>query len=94
MYDEFELKCSPEYFKDICNGIKRFEVRKNDRDYKIGDRLILDEYSYENGGYSGECAIAKIIYILNDPDYCKDGYVILGIEGWYKDFLGYKSIPE
>lgn len=24
--------------------------------------------------------IAKIVYILDDPEYCKEGYVVLGLE--------------
>ncbi len=30
-----EIKCWPKYFKLIWDGTKSFEVRKNDRDYKV-----------------------------------------------------------
>lgn len=30
--------------------------------------------------YTGKCTLQKIVYILNDPEYCKEGYVILGLE--------------
>jgi len=39
-----ELKTWPEYFEEILTGKKTFEVRKNDRDYKVGDTLILKEF--------------------------------------------------
>lgn len=32
-----------------------------------------------NGRYSGNCLLFKITYILDDPQYCKDGMVILGL---------------
>lgn len=35
-----ELKIAPEYFKDVRTGLKKFEIRKNDRDFKVGDRLF------------------------------------------------------
>ena len=39
-----ELKILPEYFKAQKAGKKNFEIRKNDRDYKVGDKLVLTEY--------------------------------------------------
>lgn len=34
-------------------GVKRFEVRKNDRDFKVGDILVLQEYDPEADTYIG-----------------------------------------
>lgn len=55
-----------------------FEVRKNDRPYHTGDYVALNEWNSEQ--YTGKCTLQKIVYILNDPEYCKEGYVILGLE--------------
>ena len=71
------VKIEPAYFCDYKFGEKLFEIRKNDRPYKVGDFLALNEYDGE--AYTGRCAIAVIIYILDDPEYCKTGYVTLGI---------------
>lgn len=71
------VKIEPEYFCDYKFGEKLFEIRKNDRPYKVGDFLALNEYDGE--AYTGRCSIAVIIYILDDPEYCKTGYVTLGI---------------
>ena len=60
------------------NGVKTFEVRKYDRDFRVGDILILKEY---NGEYTGKSVTMRICYALSDPDFVKDGYVILGIQG-------------
>lgn len=39
-----DLKCIPPYFDDILAGRKPFEVRKNDRNYEVGDHLRLREW--------------------------------------------------
>ena len=36
-----ELKILPEYFEAVKSGKKTFELRKNDRDFCVGDILIL-----------------------------------------------------
>lgn len=38
-----ELKTWNEYFEAVFMGHKTFEVRKNDRDFKKGDTLILKD---------------------------------------------------
>lgn len=77
-----ELKIKPQYYEDIKIGLKPFEIRKNDRDFKLGDILILNEYSLDDSGagtYSGRALTVRVTYLLNDQEYCKEGYVILGI---------------
>ena len=39
-----ELKIWPEPFAAVRDGRKRYEVRRNDRDYRVGDVLVLNEY--------------------------------------------------
>ncbi len=74
-----ELKTWPEYFHPVRIGLKRFEVRKNDRNFKVGDVLILKEYS-PNSGYTGEQLRVWVTFKMKgsqfgiDPDYC-----VLGI---------------
>ena len=75
---EHKLKILPEYFIDIVDGRKTFEVRKNDRNFNVGDTLVLQEWS--NGTYLAGYARVQVTYILNDSQYCKEGYVILGIK--------------
>ncbi|EOA2747431.1 DUF3850 domain-containing protein [Enterococcus faecalis] len=71
-----ELKILPEYFEAVVSGNKRFEIRKNDRNYQKGDILRLNEY--QDGQYTGDVHVAEITYIT---DYAQqDGYVVLGIK--------------
>lgn len=39
-----DLKCWPQYFWSVVRGEKPFEIRKNDRNFKVGDYLGLQEY--------------------------------------------------
>ncbi|WP_270346603.1 ASCH/PUA domain-containing protein [Enterococcus thailandicus] len=81
-----ELKILPEFFEAVTSGRKQFEIRKNDRDYKVGDQLVLREIDYVHNEnisdelfYTGDSYKAEITYIT---DYAqKDGYVVLGIRG-------------
>lgn len=73
-----ELKTLPKFFNLVCSDTKNFEVRKDDRDFKEGDKLILKEFDGEK--YTGRTAIRTIGYILDDIEYCKEGYVILGFK--------------
>ena len=69
--DTHELKILPQYFQAVWNGTKNFELRKNDRDYKVGDILILREYN--NGEYTGSFLKVIVTYILKDcPEYGLD----------------------
>lgn len=71
-----ELKILPGYFEDVFMGNKTFEIRKNDRNYKEGDLLILKEWS--GSYYTGRQVKAFVTYMT---DYAqKDNYVVLAIK--------------
>ncbi|MBE6645011.1 MAG: DUF3850 domain-containing protein [Ruminococcaceae bacterium] len=38
------LKTLPLYFQAVIDERKPFEIRENDRNFKIGDRVILEEF--------------------------------------------------
>lgn len=57
-----ELKLNTTYFEEAIKGRKPFEVRYNDRDYKVGDEIVLKEY---DGVYTGREISGKITYILD-----------------------------
>ena len=76
-----ELKCWPEYFHAIKSGQKRFEVRKDDRNFQIGDLLHLLEWCPGGGNFTGRRLWYCVTYVMRggafgiDPAYC-----VLGIE--------------
>ena len=75
-----ELKIQPKYFTEVLYKRKNFELRKDDRNYQVGDLITLREY--ENGAYTGrEIKNLPISFILRDcQEYgLKDGYCILGL---------------
>ena len=76
-----ELKILPKYFQAQKEGIKNFEIRKNDRDYKVGDDLVLLEYNPESKKKTGKLMVVKITYITDYKQ--KDGYVVLGTKPDY-----------
>jgi hypothetical protein len=75
-----ELKTLPEYFLDICSRSKNFELRKNDRNYKVGDHLILKEFDGEK--LTGNQVKRTITYILDDVEQygLMNGFCIMGLE--------------
>ena len=84
---QHDLKISPIFFDAVASGVKPFEVRRNDRPFAVGDTLLLKEFEelpeqFGESGYTGRKCNAVVTYILDDPDYCPDGYVILGLRGW------------
>lgn len=75
------LKTWPEYFSDIESGEKRFELRKDDRPYTVGDTLVLQEYDATKAKYSGNELTFTVSYILRNasefglmPGYCVLGF--------------------
>lgn len=74
-----ELKIYPVHFQNIMLGLKKVEVRKNDRNYQERDLLILNEYDPISGKYTGEQLIRKVDFIIKDIAGLQSDYVILQI---------------
>lgn len=66
-----QLKILPEYFNAIKEERKTFEIRKNDRDYQVGDILAL--FNYEKDKHLGEVITREITYI---SDYAQKRTVL------------------
>ncbi|WP_171964814.1 DUF3850 domain-containing protein [Cronobacter sakazakii] len=56
------IKIAPKYLDQVVAGLKKAELRKNDRDYKAGDVLSLCEWKH--GRYTGREWAAVITHIL------------------------------
>lgn len=78
---EHVIKCERFHFNEVVADRKKFEVRNNDRNYKVGDTFIMEEVLF--GAPSGRTFGPKTIsYVLRDRAI-KHGSVRVGIEdGW------------
>lgn len=74
-----DLKTWPEYFNLVLCGLKRFEVRKDDRCFALSDVLLLREWS-PNSGYSGRWITAIVTSKLDGGQFgIEPGYCVLGL---------------
>lgn len=71
-----ELKILPQYFEPVIDGNKTFEIRKDDREYAVGDLLLLKEYKDDN--FTGHAILQEVTYITNFNQ--EPGYVVMGIK--------------
>ena len=73
------LKIRCDYFDSVLSGEKTFEIRENDRDYRVGNMLALNEIN-GHGEYTGRSALVYIRYIFQDSEYLKENYVAISIK--------------
>ncbi len=71
------LKTWPQYFSEVVAGRKRFEIRKNDRDFNVGDCLVLQEWDPQTKQYTREMWAGRVDYLTNYEQ--KDGYVVMSL---------------
>ena len=74
------LKCERDYFESVINFSKKAEVRLNDRNYKVGDFLALNELKEDGIGFTGRSVLLWVRHILDDNRFCKEGFVIMSFE--------------
>lgn len=74
-----DIKIYPEFFSAVCTGVKRAELRKNDRDYRVGDTLHLMETPRGSCHQTGEFINVKITHIADVGEWMP-GYVLLSVE--------------
>lgn len=85
-----ELKTWSEHFEEVFMGRKTYEVRKNDRDFKVGDMLILQEGDLGGAGMSdydltffptGRTLARKVTHILHGGEFgIEKDYVVMSIQ--------------
>lgn len=67
------LKIAPEFYEAVIAGDKTFEIRKNDRNFQVGDRIIMAEYM--NGEYTTSPSVSAHIGYITDYAQ-RDGFVV------------------
>jgi hypothetical protein len=75
------LKTLPRFFDAVDNEIKMFEVRKDDRNFQVGDTLKLCEYKPDEAGEVRICWRVITYKLTHEdfPDGIQPGYCVLGI---------------
>lgn len=73
------LKTRPEVFRAVKNGEKTAEFRRNDRDFIIGDVLILQEYLICHGVYTGEMIAVKVNHIMANQFNIPEGFCVMSV---------------
>lgn len=76
-----QLKVWPQYFFAIVAQGKRFEVRRADRPYQVGDKLVLNEWDPMEQAFTGHGCTCTITYILPGGQHgIEEGYAVLGFK--------------
>jgi len=64
------VKSWSHFYDAIASGKKTHDLRKDDRNYMVGDTLQLDRYDNINGRYTGESLTVQVTYITNNQFPC------------------------
>lgn len=59
------LKIWPEFYKEVIEGRKKAEVRVNDRNFQVGDILVLKEYEFTTDYLTGNMVTVSVTHILD-----------------------------
>ncbi len=73
-----DLKQDTRFFADSISGIKNFEIRFNDRNFRAGDILLLRERFFIT--YTKRWATFPVKYVLSDTVWgMQEGFVIMAL---------------
>src|SRR6266851_2256605 len=80
-----ELKIWSDFFNDVASGKKPFELRRDDRQFDVGDTLHLQEFRPAVGEYTGRTVDVVITYIMRSSRNTTkiglpQGFCIIGIK--------------
>lgn len=70
-----DLKILPEFYEAVRSGVKAFEIRQNDRDFRVGDLLHLKEWNGTR--HTGRTLWMAITYMTDFSQ--APGWVVLGL---------------
>lgn len=91
---EHELKCWPQHFVAVMVGVKQFEIRKDDRQYRVGDTLRLREWDPDAEVYTGRERWCDVTYVLRNSRWMLPGYVAISIANVRSEATSAESQPD
>lgn len=73
------LKTWPEFYEKVEDGSKTFELRKNDRGFKVGDTLVLQEWDPIKKEFTGRQLERTVSYMLEGFEVIRASWCILAL---------------
>ena len=63
------LKCWPEPFDAVYAGLKHHEIRVDDRNYQVGDHLLLKRWDPKKERYTGKRMQVEVTYKTSGGEF-------------------------
>jgi len=87
------LKTWPEHYDAVASRLKKAELRKDDRQFKVADYLVLQRWDPNSGQYTGENELLAVTHVLNGGAFgLESGHVMLSFYHPNLWFLYYKHL--
>lgn len=64
------VKSWPRFFAQLSTGNRMHELRRNDRDYRVGDFIELHEYDPDADAYTGRVCTVRITSMTSAREPC------------------------
>jgi hypothetical protein len=65
-----KVKSWSHFYDAIVMGTKTHELRHDDRNYQVGDKMLLQKFDNIQGKYTGDECLVEITYITNRNKPC------------------------
>lgn len=83
-----EKKAWPEIFEKVLSGEKQFDLRLADREYRVGDILVLKEWNPKTKEYTGRTLEKEITFVLEtkklpfwpDEEVNQKGFTVMSLK--------------
>ncbi len=75
-----DLKIWPPFFQDLTAGVKTAEVRRNDRDFREGDSLLLREWDPLTGDYTRRFEMRTVRKVYDLYRFGCPGFVLMELQ--------------
>lgn len=75
-----ELKTWPPFYEAVVEGRKRFEIRRDDRGFRVNDCLWLCEWIPQTKAYTGRRFPVRVTYLT--ASFAPEGFVAMSVEPW------------
>lgn len=75
-----DLKIWPIFFEAVLSCEMAFQARENDRDFKVGDTLHLQEFNPVNQAFTGRTVDREVTFIMKGGRFgIAENYVVMSM---------------